>query len=635
MCLVAAFSPALIMSAQSAIGPLLTTSWHQKAPYNLHCPMTEEGGTVHSAAGCGAIAVSQILTKYGKPIHGFGHSYYVNGKSGIMTDVDYSQLTMDWDQVQDSYSSTIMGTQAEDAVASIVYQVGGAMQMSYSTSSAPKNMGQMMWGLQHYLHMNPQSRYRRRTFYSTAEWIEMLHRELFAGRPVYYRGQWTYNNQTVAHIFVIDGFRQDGKYHVNFGHGASTNKYADLSILNFTNQHEYPGGRSVCYNDEQSMITDFYPVDGLSDEDYSQHSLILSSNIYFADDEKIRERFIPLGGSLKLKMDIRDCSLTGGSLPFGLGIYRDGILQQVLRDRNRPNISFNGGGLVGNRSCSITLPNMLENGHYELRLVSSPNNGVTWEDVWDNAPNQIDMIINNGIAQIVLLPDYTQETHLFLREPIHEVPNVFQNVSNGVGTAFRLALSNPSNNNFENNIRFTIDVDGVQYYYDVRCAIYGWCDVDFDILVPASVIDLKGKSYTVSASYYEQNLDSYLELYNSTINPIMRGDVDGDCQVTIADVTSLIDYMLSGNADGFLIDNADVDNDSSISIGDVTSMIDDLLNGDNDSFVLGVALYDDQGRLVIELPYHEVQSHYAVALSNLPHGKYTVREGDRTRELEL
>ena len=63
---------------------------------------------------------------------------------------------------------------------------------------------------------------------------------------------------------------------------------------------------------------------------------------------------------------------------------------------------------------------------------------------------------------------------------------------------------------------------------------------------------------------------------------IVRGDVDNDGEVTIGDVTTLIDHLLTGNfddADGFSSDNSDADADGEITIGDVTTLIDFLLTG--------------------------------------------------------
>ncbi len=58
-----------------------------------------------------------------------------------------------------------------------------------------------------------------------------------------------------------------------------------------------------------------------------------------------------------------------------------------------------------------------------------------------------------------------------------------------------------------------------------------------------------------------------------------RGDVNNDGSVNISDVTSLIDYLLSGNSEGINLQAADVDGNTSINISDVTSLIDMLLSG--------------------------------------------------------
>ena len=59
---------------------------------------------------------------------------------------------------------------------------------------------------------------------------------------------------------------------------------------------------------------------------------------------------------------------------------------------------------------------------------------------------------------------------------------------------------------------------------------------------------------------------------------VNQGDVNNDGQVTISDVTVLIDYLLGDVSDSFSFVNADMNHDNSISIGDVTALIDMLLN---------------------------------------------------------
>ena len=59
----------------------------------------------------------------------------------------------------------------------------------------------------------------------------------------------------------------------------------------------------------------------------------------------------------------------------------------------------------------------------------------------------------------------------------------------------------------------------------------------------------------------------------------IKGDVDGNSIVSIADVVTMIDYLLSGNSSLLNLTNADCDYNGSVTINDVTLLIDYLLNG--------------------------------------------------------
>ena len=59
----------------------------------------------------------------------------------------------------------------------------------------------------------------------------------------------------------------------------------------------------------------------------------------------------------------------------------------------------------------------------------------------------------------------------------------------------------------------------------------------------------------------------------------IRGDVNGDGQVKIGDVTILISYLLSGDTSGINLQAADCDQNGEIKIGDVTVLINYLLSG--------------------------------------------------------
>ena len=78
--------------------------------------------------------------------------------------------------------------------------------------------------------------------------------------------------------------------------------------------------------------------------------------------------------------------------------------------------------------------------------------------------------------------------------------------------------------------------------------------------------------------------------------PEIRGDVDRDGNVNIADVTTLIDYLLSGQTAPA---TADCDKDGNVNIADVTALIDYLLSGDATGVNLDMADCDLDGEINI------------------------------------
>ena len=68
--------------------------------------------------------------------------------------------------------------------------------------------------------------------------------------------------------------------------------------------------------------------------------------------------------------------------------------------------------------------------------------------------------------------------------------------------------------------------------------------------------------------------DTFLPYLNDDIQP---GDVNNDGDVTIADVSALIDYLLDGDESAIIFDGADVNQDQAITIADVSALIDILL----------------------------------------------------------
>ena len=128
------------------------------------------------------------------------------------------------------------------------------------------------------------------------------------------------------------------------------------------------------------------------------------------------------------------------------------------------------------------------------------------------------------------------------------------------------------------------------YRFVVDGIVYGAPEEDMaTVLGDAMMNPLLAESedfYTIPVGYYysigvamPETGDLYVYCAQGPQIPIatpLQGDVDDDGRVSIDDVTSLINILLSGNNSS---DNADVNSDGRVSIDDVTALINYLLSG--------------------------------------------------------
>ncbi len=103
-------------------------------------------------------------------------------------------------------------------------------------------------------------------------------------------------------------------------------------------------------------------------------------------------------------------------------------------------------------------------------------------------------------------------------------------------------------------------------------------NVDFDL---DNVVD--GWTYAVEAYYYSQGRDKLLDLtgnytiYFTETPTIIRGDVNLDGEVNIADVNAVISVIMGTVTDPNILWEADVDGNGEINIGDVNAIISIIL----------------------------------------------------------
>ena len=87
---------------------------------------------------------------------------------------------------------------------------------------------------------------------------------------------------------------------------------------------------------------------------------------------------------------------------------------------------------------------------------------------------------------------------------------------------------------------------------------------------------LKGMADTYRASV---NWGPFFENIVDDLKPVIPfGDVNGDLEVNIADVNSIIDIILGASVSQNIIKRADVNDDGEVNLADVNSLIDHIQN---------------------------------------------------------
>lgn len=209
---------------QENIPPLLTTHWHQAAPYNNMCPIIEDG-KIKTAAGCVAIAAAQIAYYWRKDNPDClleDTPTYPYGQAPVTISIAKG-MPNNWNLIADEYTNNT-DKDSQEAVAQLVYAIGTTSYLNYGTSTGGqiKNAGNALYAL-----FQLKSDYKAQKNENIQNWLSIIYENLRKGYPVLYAGS-TINND--GHAFVIDGYDSSTQlYHINFGWGGDGDGYYLIS----------------------------------------------------------------------------------------------------------------------------------------------------------------------------------------------------------------------------------------------------------------------------------------------------------------------------------------------------------------------------------------------------------------------
>ena len=239
------------------ISPICTTTWGQRQPYNLNCPLDSDGETC--VTGCVATAAAQIMKVHQHPTQGIGSSSYEWTRSDGSTQTlssNYASHTYDWAHMKDDYQNSSSTTTEQNAVALLMSDCGIACEMDYSSNESSAYFKKMMLAMVNHFGYDPAIRTIVLDYMSEEAFVDAIYVDLQAGRPVYFSGRTIYNE---GHAFVGDGIDTDGLVHINWGWNGSSDGYFMVSVLAPGSGYNFKFGQDAIFGVVPAHDADLVP----------------------------------------------------------------------------------------------------------------------------------------------------------------------------------------------------------------------------------------------------------------------------------------------------------------------------------------------------------------------------------------
>lgn len=232
----------LAPTSSQVVSPLLPCTWSQGEPYNNMCPYYKGKRCV---TGCVATAMAQVMYywKYPNELPDlFGYSTM----GGEIVLPDLPPVTLDWDNMLDSYGYNSYTEEQGNAVATLMRYCGQASYMGYSPTGSGALCQDQVVAMRMFGY-DPASILINRDDYSAEEWTDKMVSDLTNHYPILYAGF----SPDGGHAFVVCGYN-GSKFYINWGWEGSYDGYFALDA--------FVGG-GMWFTTGQQMITELYPFE--------------------------------------------------------------------------------------------------------------------------------------------------------------------------------------------------------------------------------------------------------------------------------------------------------------------------------------------------------------------------------------
>ena len=203
---------------------LETASWGQNDPFNEQC-WTSYGGTTHAKTGCVATAYAIVMRYHKYPNEGTANKLY---NCQAPTYVELTDRVYDWDNMPLVYDNNWSEEQIYE-VSKIMAHLAHANFSSFGSGATTANEERETARLNRYFNYKKVAASYQRE-HTKEEWEAKIRESLDNGCPVPYAA----NNSGTGdsrHMFVIDGYTDNGYFHFNFGWSGNENGWFKLDAI--------------------------------------------------------------------------------------------------------------------------------------------------------------------------------------------------------------------------------------------------------------------------------------------------------------------------------------------------------------------------------------------------------------------
>ena len=210
--------------AKNPVKPFLTTYFGHYAPYYNMNPKYD--GKTPSACACATVAVAEVMGHYKYPDKLPKANGYTTETLGIELE-DLPSYTVDWSNILPNYLDYDYDQTQCDEVARFFRHLGQSLHSDYQEDSFSPT-GYIYSVLKNYGYRS--TSVSQITGNMLTNWEDILYNDLVLGRPIIVSGR-NISYTGARHVFVFDGYDQDGNFHVDWGWNGNAQGYYNFSHL--------------------------------------------------------------------------------------------------------------------------------------------------------------------------------------------------------------------------------------------------------------------------------------------------------------------------------------------------------------------------------------------------------------------